>query len=375
MDIRQSAGGILIRGSSAPEISEARRKFLGLAAAHGIDQFVEVIEDAGTSGIRFQLRPELRTKWAPDCDTLQLCEKFGLDPLSNPSDLEKEILLAMLLGPVTFEYPSHDELVASIRVRRNVAEAARRTALAFHTSKIERPTDYWTYSEERGFTVLPGKPLIEALRKATQPEVSGQQYSFSCYRATEYVMLLGIAQELAACNPALLQQLQLQWESRAIMSRQYHDVFLREYGSMEEPLPPGYYVPGERLWFRNPDERSADVSGYEGSWVVYMGGGLFTNFWNCDKPYTLASKCVEIYHWRDGVYQDTEGNLQMDEAIVEERVRATLGSPAEVERILDRMMRMRDPQDVYAEGGCIDASREYARWICPGTADLILPQV
>ncbi|BBJ00336.1 lipoprotein [Ferrigenium kumadai] len=373
MDIRQSTGGILIRGESAPDMAETGRKFFEQAAAHGIDQYMEAT-DAGEQGVRFRLRPDLRHQWAPGCDTRQLCERLGLDSLSNPSDLEKEILLAMLLGPVTFEYPSHDELVASIRVRRNVAEAARRTALAFHTSKIERPTDYWTYTEERGFTILPGKPLIEALRKATQPEVSGQQYSFSCYRATEYVMLLGIAQELATCNPVLLQQLQRQWESRAIMSRQYHDVFLREYGSMDEPLPPGYYVPGERLWFRNPDERSADVSGYEGSWVIYMGGGLFTNFWNCDKPYTLASKCIEIYHWRDGVYQDAEGNSQMDEAIVEERVRATLSTPGEVERILNRMMRMRDPQDVYADGGCIDASREYARWICPSTADLILPQ-
>ncbi|HXU93700.1 MAG TPA: hypothetical protein VFP33_08605 [Gallionella sp.] len=372
MNIRQSTGGILIRVENAADIAEARRKFFEHAADYGIDQVVEDIEDG--RGARFRLKPALQHQWAPDCNTLQLCEKVGLAPLSNPSDLEKEILLAMLLGPAEFEYPSHDELVASIRVRCNIAEAARRTALAFHTSKIERPTDYWTYAEERGFTVLPGKPLIEALRKATQPEVSGQHYSFSCYRATEYVMLLGIAQELATRNPALLQQLQRQWESRAIMSRQYHDVFLREYGSMDEPLPPGYYVPGERLWFRNPDERSSDVSGYEGSWVVYMGGGLFTNFWNCDKPYTMAAKCVEVYHWRDGVYQDDEGNLQMDESVVEERVRATLGSPAEVERILARMMRLRDPQGVYADGGCIDTSREYARWICPGTADLVLPE-
>lgn len=58
-----------------------------------------------------------------------------------------------------------------------------------------------TYDEERGFTILPGRSLIEGLRRATQPEASGQLYAFSCYRATEYVTVLGIAQELEEANP------------------------------------------------------------------------------------------------------------------------------------------------------------------------------
>ena len=279
----------------------------------------------------------------------------------------------MLASPLVFEYPGYEEFAAAVRIRCNIVEAARRTGLSFHTSKIERPEDYWTYTEDGGFTLLPGKPLIDALRMATQPAVSGQQYSFSCYRASEYVIVLGIAQELAVSNPALLAQLQKHWESRAIMSRQFHDVFLREYGSMEAPLPPKYYVPGDRLWFRNPDENSSDVEGFEGSWVIYLGGGLFTNFWKCDKPYSMTEKCLEIYHWRDGVYRDKDGKLKMNEDIVDERVRATLKNPAEVERILQRMLRMRDPGGVYAEGGCIDTSREYARWVCPGSCDMVLP--
>src|SRR5512146_623866 len=157
------------------------------------------------------------------------------------------------------------------------------------------------------------------------------------------------------------------------MSQQFHDVFLREYGSMSEPLPPGYYVPGARLWFRNPDAYSSDVAGYEGSWVFYLGGGLFSNFWKSDQPYSMAAKCVEIYHWRSGVYRDAAGDLQMDETAVEERVHAAMSDPVEVGRILERMVRLRDPQGGYADGGCSDASREYPRWVCPGTSDIILP--
>jgi len=366
----QSLGGILIRHAGSRSLATPCASFLDRATELGLDRFIEARDEA--QGIRFQLRYDLCERF-PDFDTLRLGEKFNLGAQSGAADTEKEILLAMLLGPVTFEYPSYPELAAAIRIRQNIVEAARHTAPTFHTSKIERPEEYWAYAEESGFTVRPGKPLIEALRKATQPEASAKPYAFSCYRASEYVVLLGIAQELAYCNPELLQRLQQQWETRAIKSQQFHDVFLREYGSMREPLPPKYYVPGDRLWFRNPDGTSSDVTGYEGSWLFYLGNGLFNNFWKCDQPYSLAGKCLEIYHWRSGVCRDAEGNLQMDEAIVEERVRAALSDPVEVERVLDRMMQLRDPPGVYAEGGCIDTSREYPRWVCPGSSDLILP--
>lgn len=367
-------GGIAIRSSGPAELEAARQHFLDHAAKLGIAGHIECdMPDRGQE-LRLRLSEAARQHLTPGCDTLQLGNRLGLRPFDAVDDLEKEILLAMLAGPVTFDYPDHAELAASLRIRRRIAEAARRTSLCFHTSKIERPMDYWSYCEENGFTLKPGKPLIDALRMATQPEASGQRYAFSCYRASEYVMLLGIAQELTTSNPPLLQQLQSQWEAKAIMSGKFHEVFLREYGSMEAPLPPHYYVPGDRLWFRNPDERSSDVSGYEGSWVIYLGGGLFSNFWKHEQPYSIEQKCLEIYHWRNGVITDAAGELQMDESIVEEKVRATLRNPHETEQILARMMRLRDPSGVYAAGGCIDTTREYPRWVCPGSSDIVLPE-
>ncbi|HLP99454.1 MAG TPA: hypothetical protein VK149_13535 [Sideroxyarcus sp.] len=356
--------GIWIR-----ESGEATRQHLrALLRDLAIEAQVEMRDE--TAGICLRLTPQAQRQLAPACDTLQLCTSLRLTP---HADLDKEIMLALLASPVAFEYPDHAELVAAIRMRRYIVEAARRTALDFHTTRIERPEDYWTYTEDSGFTVLPGKPLIEALRKATQPEVSGRRYAFSCYRASEYVMLLGIAQELATSNPALLEQLQRYWERQAIQSRRFHDAFMREYGSMEQPLPMAYYVPGDRLWFRNPDERSSDVSGYEGSWVIYLGSGLFTNFWKCEQPFSLTEKCIEIYHWRHGVFEDENGELQMDERIVEAHVQETLRNPAETAHILQRMLRLRDPSGSYAEGGCIDTTRECPRWVCAGTTDIVLP--
>jgi hypothetical protein len=338
-----------------------------------LDLAPHVVVTSEPQGTRFRLDPAFTRDLAPDGSSIDLCANLALDPGENPDDLEREILLALMLSPVRFEYRSCGEFASRINVRKNIVAAAKKTVLSFDTAEAERPSDCWTYSPRGGFTLLPGKPLIESLRKATQPEVSGRLYSFSCYRATEYVILLGLAEELEHCNPEELERLQRQWERCAIKSGAFHDTFLVEYGSMDDPLPPRHYVPGDRLWFRNPDRRSSDVAGYEGSWVFYQGGGLFTNFWKEGQPYTLTGKCLEIHHWRNGVREDEEGTLCMDEAVVDAHVRASLEDPDEVRTIVGQMMQLREAKGVYGSGGCIDTTREYPRSIYPGSPALSLP--
>lgn len=370
--------GICLRAVDTESAAAVEARFRDHLAAHGLDDCVRSVRGADAVGpyASFRLADDYAAAWTPGHDTTEIRARSRRGPHGErraECDLDAEILVAMLAAPVAFDFPNLDELLASLRVRRNIAVAAARTALAFDTRSAERPADYWTYDQERGFVVRPGCSVVEALRCATQPGCSGTLYSFSCYRATEYVILLGIAQELAAHNPALLERLQQQCETRVIRSAQFHDVFLVEYGSMEAPLPPRYYVPGDRLWFRNPDEASADITGYEGSWVFYMGSGLFSNFWKVGKPYTLASKCLEIYHWRHGACRNAAGEPAMDEDVVEARVRATEADPQAAAAVVERMMRLRDSRGVYANGGCIDTTREYPRCVCGGTADLALP--
>lgn len=326
------------------------------------------------------LRPEFQQACMPGHDTLALHERLGHLGSSDPANqevwaLEREIWVALLGSPHRFEFASLASLASHIRVRRNMALAARKTALAFKTEAAERPAADWHYEEEAGFILKPGRPLIQALIAATQPEATGKLYDFSCYRATEYVILLGIAQEAEAHHPGLLAELQKLNERHAIRSGQFHDVFLVEYGSMEHPLPARFYIPGDRLWFRNPDERSSDVTGFEGSWVMYMGGGLFSNFWKRETPFTLESKAIEIFHWRHGVYTDAQGELQMDEAVVDRLVAQTMANPQAKAQVLEKMIRMRDPQGVYAQGGCIDTTREYPKSVSRDHCELVLPRV
>ena len=369
-----SSGGVVILATTQTEIETAqtavwrRLNELDLSA-----EVTTIIESSGADSVlQFCLHTPSEQALVPEYDTLSLCARHNLAPIDNADDLEREIWLSMLLGAARFEFPSYAELQSAVRIRMNIVTAAHNTTLAFDTEAAERP-DCWIYNEDTGFTIRPGHSLVAALQKATQPGPSGRCYSFSCYRATEYVILLGIAQELEHGNPGLYDQLQTHWQQRAIMSGQFHEVFLREYGSMSAPLPPKYYVPGDRLWFRNPDAHSSDVTGYEGSWVIYLGNGEFTNFWKRGQPYTLTSKCVELFHWRHATYLDDAGELRIDEQIVEQRVQASLQNEAEVEQILATMLKLREKKGVYRDGGCIDTSREYPRWVCPVTSDLRLP--
>lgn len=370
-------GGVQLVSKRTAQAVCNRAELESLLVRWGLDGFVRTETLLTMSGhvLVCTLARDVAQLWAPAHDTLGLHQwvRETWADLDEVQALEREILVALLVSPVGFGYPSVDALMSQVRVRRNISLAARKTALAFKTEAAERPDAHWRYDEDHGFLLRPGHPLIDALVCATQPEATGKLYDFSCYRATEYVILLGIAQEVAEHHPRMLEQLQRRNELHAIRSALFHEVFLVEYGSMEQPLPVRYYVPGDRLWFRNPDERSSDVTGYEGSWVIYMGGGFFSNFWKRDQPYTLESKCLEMFHWRLGVVEDCAGELQMDEALVDASLQRTLAQPEALQQVLQRMMRMRDTQGVYADGGCIDSTREYPRGVAPSVCELALP--
>ena len=365
--------GIELVLSTTLERDQAVDQMKAFIGGHGLSDCVDISHSADSSTATFKLKEAYRKKWAPEWNTNRLYETLSLGGYQVKQDLDKEIVVAMLLATIPFTFPSYEEFFSAVQIRHHVVMAGHLAALNFDTDAAERPEDYWHYDEEAGFLLNAGKSIIDALIKATQPKDIESAYSFSCYRATEYVILLSIAQELKAVNPVLLKRLEERSENRAIRSGEFHEVFLKEYGSIEQPFPMKYYVPGDRVWFRNPDSRSSDVSGYEGSWVIYLGHNLFTNFWKRDQPFTLETKCIEVFHWKDGAYLDQDGELQIDETIVESCVAKTLADPVSYQKTLERMMRYRDPKGVYDQGGCIDTSRESPRLVCPQTSDIHIP--
>lgn len=367
-------GGIRLDLASCSQTSQALNEVSDLLAQHQLTTACCLTQAPGSTAVHVRLKPEALHAWMPRHDTLSLRQRMDTLNATTDHDLVREIWVALLGAPVERSFPGVAALASHIRVRLNIALAAQKTALAFKTEAAERPWAYWRDGgDDAGFILQPGRCLVDALTAATQPDSTGRLYDFSCYRATEYVILLGIALELKAHHPALLSRLQQLNEVHAVRSGQFHEVYLVEYGSMASPLPSHFYVPGDRLWFRNPDERSSDVMGYEGSWVIYMGGGLFSNFWERDRPYTLESKAIEIYHWRNGAYIDDQGLWHMDETVVAQQVAQTAADSGSSMRVLTQMLRMRDPQGVYAAGGCIDSTREYPRGVSADQGELVLP--
>jgi hypothetical protein len=320
----------------------------------------ELLDTAQGLLIHTRLRRSAFANLCEGFDTLALYRRLSRLPCACGADeLTREVWAALLGAPRRIDFDDLAALQTHLRIRWNIARAAQKTALAFKTNAAERPEAFWREEEDVGFLLRPDACLIDALVAATQPERTGRLYDFSCYRATEYVILLGIAQEARESDPLLYRRLEDTARRDCIKSGRFHDVFLQEYGSVDSPIPPRYYVPGDRVWFRNPDEHSSNASGYEGSWVIYLGRGLFSNFWKRDAPYTLEAKALEVYHWRHGAFEDHDAEIRMDESRVEALVARTRTRPPHRRAVLSRMARYRDPGGVYNGGGCIDASREF----------------
>jgi hypothetical protein len=367
--------GLHIQARSAQEAEKNQSDFRALLKLHHLDSHVRIFVQnlKARYSIHFVLESSFVDSHLPGFDTLKLHQQDDLVDEGAVQSVKQQILVSMLSSPIQLNFPSYSELLSAIHMRELIVSAARKTSMAFNTDLVDRPIEHWDYQEDAGFILKPGKSLIEALLLATQPDRSGRLYGFSCYRATEYVILLAIAQEAQQHNPQLLAQMEEQWQHKAVMSGKFHDVFLHELGTNDKPLPPQWFVPGDRVWFRNPDDASSDVPGYEGSWVIYLGHGQFANFWHPHEPYGLEDKCLELYHWRHGVYRDAAGQLKMDEEIVAQSVAQTKQDSKLTQDICQRMMRLRDPQGVYADGGCMDNTRESPRWIHPATTDISLP--
>ena len=68
-----------------------------------------------------------------------------------------------------------------------------------------------------------------------------------------------------------------------------------------------------------------------------------------------------------------DGKLRIDEDEVERRVTDSLTDPAQTHLILERMQRARAPRGVFDRGGCLDATRECARWIRPTSCGIAVP--
>jgi hypothetical protein len=360
----QSIGFALLlagRVDSERRLRQAQRCLRSLA----IDDLVDCSMSSGRDERHLHLRASHRLlALCPDFDTSTITTILHTRQPDRDRALISEIILAMALSPDVVYFGSEQELKSNLRMRCTVVQVASRTELNFDTSSITRPQAYWIYTKENGFLLRQGVSLADGLERALCPDVSGFTYAFSCQRASEYLILYAVVCELQKVNQTGLNDVEQQWRKRALTGDDFLFRFLGERGTRENPMPMRYYIPGDRIWFKNPDDHSSDLEGFEGSWVIYLGGGRFCNLWDRHRPYTLEEKCLEIYYWSQCVEVSPAGIPWMNEAVVKEQVNKALNDPALSRSILEKMMVYRDPTGVYADGGCIDLSRDSFSALC-----------
>ena len=131
--------GIRINISPAEKYSDNGKspEFSIRLAQLGLDKYI-AIENTGDESrqlISFSLLKKFSDAWAADHDTTQLCQILNLNTLNNIDDLEREILLAMLLSPIPFEFPSGAELASAVRIRK--------------MSSLPRARHRWTFRPQR----------------------------------------------------------------------------------------------------------------------------------------------------------------------------------------------------------------------------------
>lgn len=88
------------------------------------------------------------------------------------------------------------------------------------------------------------------------------------------------------------------------------------------------FVPGDWVYFYNDDRGSNRKTGYEGSNGVYLGRGLFSDFYNdAEHHYTYEQKLDEVYQWRHGVFSQSR-DYEKSELLSKDRLSALSASPS-----------------------------------------------
>jgi hypothetical protein len=367
-------GGVRLTGKHGRQLQElhwqtqAYLKELGLLSLADVQR----LDNALGPSLLFKLPPALQDHWTPGHDTSRLCTMLGLDT-RHADDLTREIVLSMLASPEPLIFPGLPEWQAAISVRKHIVQSARATVIANSPGAPKHPLDHWCRDDQRDYALRPGRSLIAALQKTTQPAPGAHGYALSGSRATEYVILLSIATEAQRRHPQLYARLQRQTETRPLQTSEFRRMLMRQLGSSQAPVPALFYVPGDRVWFCNPHAPSAQVGGYEGAWCIYLGQGKFSDFRQSGQPLSLTERCLEIYHWRDGLWLDPDGQPHIDEDEVARRVRQTWDNPQGTQDVLSNMLQWHGVCGTQPEGGCLDPAREFPRQLCPGTCDMVLP--
>jgi protein-glutamine gamma-glutamyltransferase len=183
-----------------------------------------------------------------------------------PESIERKALEELSTGGGEYRYESVGELKFELDLRRETVGAAKdlhRSGMNFKVFRDSKcNTDYWTRRPDGGFDLKPGVKASDAIRDIYR---KGSEYGTECATAMQivyYKALLEIFSE-NAYNRMFPKIRLMNWHD---MDRE-----LRKAGQMQKTED---FIPGDRLYFANPDV-DPKVPEWQGENVIDLGNGTY----------------------------------------------------------------------------------------------------
>ena len=261
----------------------------------------------------------LYIRWNPDYqiedEVINLPTASGQESATTVS--KKEIVLALMQRGrhTTFSGKScnFEAFEDHIHVRQMIVAWAEHLHWTFPDGSPAK----WNETYWKNGTLKPGKPLLEAM---TDFFINQDSCSVGCYTATKIVIIQGIldyyqrikkdpekantVKSILRSDGEVLVNIEPDAMWHALQNNQAQN--LNQQGKLltvKTGVSPLNFIPGDWVYFKNTDTKSADISGYEGSNSIYMGRARFDDFYDDNGHHFLYNeKLREIYNWRFGVF-------------------------------------------------------------------------
>lgn len=275
-------------------------------------QFLRVDQRHGTDTLSLihQVDADLRE------ELIQL-PRAGNTPRTVVTVSKKEILLALLQSGRTTQFNGEactsQALQDQVGIRQNIVAWSESIEFKWPDGGAAHwNAKYWNHGNLKSH-----RTLHAAINDAF---MHPKMYTIGCYTATKLIVIQGVLdfyrriKKDVVTTQAIEARLMLDgdplthiepgaaWSFEKESTRED----LSQMGKLVS-LTPGVasdnFVPGDWVYFVNTDPVTYEKTGYEGSNAIYLGRGLFDDYYNDNNHnYTYKDKLLEVYQWRHKVF-------------------------------------------------------------------------
>ena len=308
----------------ASQVSMIQKQFEGYLHSLGIASRLYQVH-LGDRTINYRIKSDtndtstLYIRWNPEFaienEVVRLPSTRGFQKVRTVS--KKEIVLALMHPGRKTEFSGKacnlEAFQDHVHVRQMIVAWAENLEWKFPDGQSAS----WNRAYWIDGTLRPGKPLLDAM---TDFFINQEQCSVGCYTATKIVIIQGVLDYYARIKKdmVMVEQIKktLMRDGEVLVDIEPDAMwnFLRDIKQSSQSavgklltvqfdVAPYNFVPGDWVYFVNPDSETADLSGYEGSNSIYMGRARFDDFYNDNNHhYLYTEKLKEVYNWRYGVF-------------------------------------------------------------------------